>query len=181
MKNRNLLSRLASIRPSVLVVPFILFSHPSVFDTMPGNAPGSSEKFDVPMDGISGDSTGEQMVTDAEPVALEVVTGEFRRVRGDLFIEVSDASGEELTGGIHPVTGKTITVQFDSLVPGTVAVRLFHDENSNGKLDTNLFGIPSEGYGFSNNPRSRFGEPPLKDRVFELHADTTIHIELIYW
>jgi uncharacterized protein (DUF2141 family) len=26
---------------------------------------------------------------------------------------------------------------------------LIHDENRNGELDTNMFGIPKEGYGFS--------------------------------
>lgn len=28
-----------------------------------------------------------------------------------------------------------------------------HDENGNGKLDTNRVGMPIGGYGFSNNPR----------------------------
>ena len=28
-----------------------------------------------------------------------------------------------------------------------------HDENGNGKLDTNVVGMPLEGYGFSNNPQ----------------------------
>ncbi|MET0808503.1 MAG: DUF2141 domain-containing protein, partial [Pseudoxanthomonas sp.] len=28
-----------------------------------------------------------------------------------------------------------------------------HDENGNGKLDTNVMGMPLEGYGFSNNPQ----------------------------
>ena len=28
-----------------------------------------------------------------------------------------------------------------------------HDENGNGKLDTNITGMPLEGYGFSNNPQ----------------------------
>jgi hypothetical protein len=27
---------------------------------------------------------------------------------------------------------------------------VIHDENCNGELDTNLFGIPTEGYGFSS-------------------------------
>ena len=118
---------------------------------------------------------------DPLPHTLAVETGEFRRIRGELFIEVSDAEGETITAEIHPVTGRNVTVRFDSLAPGPVAVRLFHDENSNGKLDTNLLGIPTEGYGFSNNPRSRFGEPALEDRLFELRTDTTIQIRLTYW
>jgi uncharacterized protein (DUF2141 family) len=27
---------------------------------------------------------------------------------------------------------------------------VIHDENRNGELDTNMFGIPKEGYGFSS-------------------------------
>ena len=45
------------------------------------------------------------------------------------------------------------------LPPGRYAVNAFHDENGNGELDTNLVGIPSEGYGFANDPVIRFGPP----------------------
>ena len=131
----------------------------------------------------SGRST--MMQTERPPpesgLSLSVVTEEFRSVRGDLYIEVSDHQGEVLKAHIHPVTNRRVTVRMDSLAPGPKAVRLYHDENGNGKLDTNFFGIPTEGYGFSNNPRSRFGEPSLEDRLFELRSDTTIHVRLIYW
>ncbi|MFO8029087.1 MAG: DUF2141 domain-containing protein [Cyclonatronaceae bacterium] len=115
------------------------------------------------------------------PLSLSVETGEFRRIRGDLYIEVSDAGGETLAAEIHPVTGRSLTVRFDSLTSGPKAVRLFHDENGNADLDTNFLGIPTEGYGFSNNPRSRFGAPSLEDQLFEHRADTTISISLVYW
>ncbi len=118
---------------------------------------------------------------DETGLSLKVLIGEFRSAKGDLRIELSNETGEVLANEIHPVTGNTVTVQFNSLTPGSAAVRLFHDENKNGKLDTNFFGIPTEGYGFSNNPRSRFGEPPQEDRLFELRADTTISVKLIYW
>ncbi len=114
-------------------------------------------------------------------ITLKVVTGEFRSLKGDLFIELADEKGEVLSAEIHPVTARTMTVRLDSLPPGPKAVRLFHDENSNGTLDTNFFGIPSEGYGFSNNPRSRFGEPSFADRLFEHQADTTIQVTLVHW
>ena len=41
---------------------------------------------------------------------------------------------------------------------GSYAIALFHDENGNGRVDTR-FGIPTEGVGFSNNPRLWFGPP----------------------
>ena len=48
------------------------------------------------------------------------------------------------------------------LPPGRYAVNAFHDENGNGELDTNLVGIPSEGYGFANDPVIRFGPPEFE-------------------
>jgi uncharacterized protein (DUF2141 family) len=48
---------------------------------------------------------------------------------------------------------------FPHLNPGDYAVSTYHDENLNGKLDTNLVGIPKEEFGFSNNARSKIGPP----------------------
>ena len=41
--------------------------------------------------------------------------------------------------------------------------------NNNNKLDTNLFGIPKEPYGFSNNARSKWGPPKYEIAKFELN------------
>lgn len=49
-------------------------------------------------------------------------------------------------------------ITFERVPPGDYALTLFHDENSNRKLDT-LLGIPKEGFGFSRNPIIRFGAP----------------------
>lgn len=67
-------------------------------------------------------------------------------------------------------------VVFENLAPGTYAIRLMHDENGNGKLDTNLFGIPKEGWGHSNNPRT-IGPAKWEQAVFDLgDEDRTIVI-----
>lgn len=70
-------------------------------------------------------------------------------------------SPEAWDGKSEPVSGRrakisatgSIELVFDSLVPGDYAIRVMHDENDNGQLDRNLVGMPTEGYGFSNNPR----------------------------
>jgi uncharacterized protein (DUF2141 family) len=49
-------------------------------------------------------------------------------------------------------SGKEVVLKFD-LPAGEYAVQVLHDENDNGKLDTNFMGMPTEGYGFSNNPQ----------------------------
>lgn len=58
------------------------------------------------------------------------------------------------------------------MVPhGEYALKIFHDENNNNKLDTWIFGIPSEGYGFSNNADSRLGPPEYEKIRFFMNSD----------
>lgn len=57
--------------------------------------------------------------------------------------------------------GKSQTV-FD-LPTGRYAIAVYHDLNSNGKLDKNLLGIPKEPYGFSNDFRPMFSPPDFED------------------
>jgi uncharacterized protein (DUF2141 family) len=42
---------------------------------------------------------------------------------------------------------------------GTYALVVIHDENRNGKLDTNWMGVPKEGYGFSNKAKAGLSAP----------------------
>ncbi|MBE0622978.1 MAG: DUF2141 domain-containing protein [Burkholderiales bacterium] len=55
---------------------------------------------------------------------------------------------------------------FEDIPPGTYAMAVIHDENMNGKLDTNWIGIPTEGYGFSNDATGVFGAPSFSDASF---------------
>jgi uncharacterized protein (DUF2141 family) len=48
---------------------------------------------------------------------------------------------------------------FEDIQPGTYAMAVIHDENMNGKLDTNLVGVPTEGYGFSTDSKGLVGVP----------------------
>lgn len=42
---------------------------------------------------------------------------------------------------------------------GVYALVLYHDENANQKIDRSGLGLPQEGWGFSNNPRTFMGIP----------------------
>jgi uncharacterized protein (DUF2141 family) len=72
------------------------------------------------------------------------------------------------------------TVLIENLEPGNYAFKYFHDENENNKLDTKLFIIPKEGYGFSNNAKGRFGPPSFKDTIFELTMNDTLLCKPVY-
>ena len=55
---------------------------------------------------------------------------------------------------------------FSGIASGIYAVSVFHDENSNGKLDTNFMGIPREGVGASNGARGHLGPPKFDAAAF---------------
>jgi uncharacterized protein (DUF2141 family) len=55
---------------------------------------------------------------------------------------------------------------FEDIPPGTYAMAVIHDENMNGKLDTNRLGIPKEGYGFSNDAKGWLGPPSFSAASF---------------
>jgi uncharacterized protein (DUF2141 family) len=61
---------------------------------------------------------------------------------------------------------------FEKIPPGVYGLSAFHDKNKNGKLDTNLLGIPSEDYGASNNARGTFGPPSFEDAKFAYRGGT---------
>ena len=66
-----------------------------------------------------------------------------------------------------------LKVSLGHLPPGQYALTCFHDLNGNGMLDTNMFGIPQEPYGFSNNARPKFRAPTWEECSFTLNAKNT--------
>ena len=74
-----------------------------------------------------------------------------------------------------------VKVTLNDLPAGTYAVAVFHDENADQKLETNMLGIPSEGYGFSNDARGVMGPPSFDDAAVKLgDGAATIIINLQY-
>ena len=83
----------------------------------------------------------------------------------------------------HRVSAKKNTTVLCLYVPqpGMYAIAVHHDENGNKKLDLNWFGMPSEGFGFSNNPSVFLASPDPEDAAFQVeNGRTTIDINLRY-
>jgi uncharacterized protein (DUF2141 family) len=64
------------------------------------------------------------------------------------------------------IVEKTSTIIFKNVPPGTYAIAILHDENKNQKMDKTIFGLPIEGFGFSNNATAPFGPPSYKKASF---------------
>ncbi len=78
------------------------------------------------------------------------------------------------------IHGSQATVSL-KVPPGKYAVAVLHDENKNQKLDRDFFGIPIEGFGFSNNPRVFVSAPSFKKAEVDVGCPiTNIHVNMIY-
>jgi uncharacterized protein (DUF2141 family) len=112
----------------------------------------------------------------AKASASDVIRVEIGGLRNDkgqvecaLFASAQDfpKNGEKaIAHAKSSISGGHAVCEFSGVVPGRYAVSVFHDENSNGKMDTNFMGIPREGVGASNNARGHFGPPKFDDAAF---------------
>ena len=113
---------------------------------------------------------------------LTVEISGFSSNKGKALIAVYNKEGDFLKkrfkGGISKITDKKVTYTFNNLPKGIYAVSMFHDENDNNKMDTNMFGIPKEDYGTSNDAKGFMGTPKYEDAKFELTENKTIKINI---
>lgn len=70
------------------------------------------------------------------------------------------------------VNGKKALCVFKQVPAGSYGISAFHDENNDGKLDTNLVGYPLEEYCASNNARNLMSAPSWSDAKFGYRGGT---------
>ena len=129
----------------------------------------------------------------ASPAIADTLTVTVNNIEkaGEIHVAVYDSAeafeadrGEKggaapgiIEGTIEMVDPGSVTYVYE-LPAGTYAIGIFHDVNLNNKMDNNLFGIPKEQYGFSNNARSFLGPPAFEAAAFDLNGATTQSIDL---
>ena len=125
--------------------------------------------------------------TSAQTYTLDIVVSGIHNDKGSLYLGLYNSekgyprdpkAAFRLTHA--PVVNGISTFRFDHLPRGAYAVACFHDENGNGKLDNNFFGIPTEGTGASNNATGFMGPPKFRDAKFPLDRDAAITIRIRY-
>jgi len=104
---------------------------------------------------------------------LDLTLSNIKSIEGKLMLQMvsSEAAfkGEEnntYMSLIIPLQSPETRVSVGSVQSGEYAIRVFHDTNSNQKLDSNLLGIPNEPFGFSNDATGNFGPAKWKDAKF---------------
>ena len=114
---------------------------------------------------------------------LDVAIRDARSQAGQFRVALVDAAGyagkaAPIAARLQPPSGDVTRVRFADVPSGRYALMVIHDENGNGTLDTNVIGMPVEGYGFSNNPQV-MRKPTWEESRFELDDDAlSITIDL---
>jgi uncharacterized protein (DUF2141 family) len=73
------------------------------------------------------------------------------------------------------------SVVFTALKPGRYAVISYHDENDLGRLETDTWGVPTEGYCFSNDAEGFLSAPSFRQAAVVVETqDKAITMTLKY-
>lgn len=103
------------------------------------------------------------------PVEVEVtnVLQARGRIHVDVCTEKTFVTSDCPYSADAPAVIGTTAVTVPGVPPGRYAVQVFHDRDSNGHVNRNFLGIPTEPVGFSNDAPTRFAPPRFADAVFD--------------
>jgi uncharacterized protein (DUF2141 family) len=117
---------------------------------------------------------------DTTTFELKVEVANYKSTKGSLYAQLFNENGDVIANVVQPMQEQDVqTYVFKDLKKGKYAIRVFHDKNDNGKLDTTFIGIPKERFGFSNNVMGKLGPPNFEDQLFEVVDNSTHRINLI--
>jgi uncharacterized protein (DUF2141 family) len=111
---------------------------------------------------------------------LDIEIQALKSNHGRVMLQVFDSAGTVIDSLMNSITDRTCSFSINGLPDGKYAVRYYHDENMNGRMETNIFGKPLEGYGFSNNVTGKFGPPPFNKWLFKVSGNTKITLKPLY-
>ena len=135
-----------------------------------------------------------------QKILVMTVLGVSTMWAGSLTVEVTNISGHKgriaiglynnaktfgkmsrlYKGARLTIRGKRVVYTFKHVPRGTYAISVMHDANNNKTLDKNVFGIPKEGYGFSNNVHHAFRAATFGEAKFSVTNHKKITIRMHY-
>jgi len=67
---------------------------------------------------------------------------------------------------------------FKNVPAGTYAVTVLDDTNMNGKMDFNFIGLPTKGYGFSNDAKATLSPPSFSAASFSYAGESSLSVPI---
>ena len=89
-----------------------------------------------------------------------------------------DDRDEAYASAALPIRQESVRHVFEGVPPGSVAVGVLHDESESFDMETNILGMPREGYGASRNPEPRFGPPRFEDAELVLAPGQRVRVDI---
>lgn len=115
---------------------------------------------------------------------IEVIVSGVKDTTGLIMVALFNRGEEFLK---KPTIGRMVKAEdgqavavFDGQPAGEYAASIIHDANRNRKLDTNILGLPREGFGFSNDAMGTFGPPSFDKAKFSVAKSISIRIRVKY-
>lgn len=107
--------------------------------------------------------------------ALEINVTGVKSAKGQIMLAIYDKEGDfsktMKIGTAQPAAEGEVSFSFPDLPAGNYAVMVYQDMNGNGKLDTNMLGLPKEPWGGSLKGKKMFRAPKWSDAKFSLPED----------
>ena len=128
-------------------------------------------------------------INEIESYSLTLKVEKLRNSKGIVQFSLYNKDGtipdKKYTQYFRQVTGKisggSSVVTFEKLPAGRYAVNILHDENQNGKIDKGFI-LPIEGVGFTNYQSIGLANrPDFSKASFELKANVTKAVKVIYF
>ena len=117
----------------------------------------------------------------AQNVNLTVSVSGLKSNAGLVKVGLYNSDGTFLKSTYKSITSeiknKSTTVTFVGIPKGEYGISTYQDENSNGKLDKNMMGIPSEDFACSNDAKGFMGPPKYEDAKFNIDKNSKIDIK----
>jgi uncharacterized protein (DUF2141 family) len=117
----------------------------------------------------------------ANPLELEVVglRSDSGEVGCSLFFGAQGFPRDDSKVFRHvwaPVHEHKALCRFGGLATGQYAAVVFHDENGDHEFNMNAFGMPKEGYGFSNDAAALFSPPEFQAAAISYVAGRSLYL-----
>lgn len=111
----------------------------------------------------------------ADDIALNVRVDNVRPEQGAVRVAMFTEQawlGEAVDAEETPSSSASVTLALTAPASGRYGLAAYQDLNSDGRLNRNAVGIPSEPYAFSNNAPIQFGPPNFSAAALEINAAT---------
>jgi len=108
----------------------------------------------------------------------------FENSKGTCIVCIYDnakayaGKGEPVRCTTVAINNKTANAVFENMTEGSYAISVIHDANNNKKFDKNFLGIPTEGYGASQNKLPFAAAPKFEENKFAVGANSTINSQI---